>query len=181
MNPPTKRLGRTTYMRPEKTYTDTLTKQDIKEKLINYVKVDDPLHIPLGAHVRYLTKHDGEWKFRLGGQLTKYDARGYVVCSNGQVSWSVQIKDTIFYRKMSEEEITKKYLDLLKEKDDKIDEQDKMIALMAKEIKDLRKQLKIVQEKVSKNIRIDKNKPVKTIKAKAKREATESSSDDLSD
>ncbi len=86
----TRRLGKTTYDRPELTLTDTLqTNAAMQEKLQNYVRVDDVDDIPLRTHVRYVTLKDGKQRFCLGGLLTKKHSK-YVVLSNGTFSWSVQ-------------------------------------------------------------------------------------------
>jgi hypothetical protein len=107
----TKRLSRDTgYNRPKKTYQDTLSNDDIKDKLKDYKKVTDIRKIVIGTHMRYFTKDKNSNKkiFRLGGFLTKFgEEYKYVVLSNGQVSWSVQNNsDTDFWAKMNNKEIT---------------------------------------------------------------------------
>ena len=105
----TKRLTRDTkYNRPVKTYQETLTGQDIKEKLKDYKKVTDIKRLSVGTHLRYFTlnKQTGEQQFRLGGVLTKADPEGrFLILSNGDVSWSVQITGTVFFQKMTDKEV----------------------------------------------------------------------------
>ena len=106
----TKRLSRDTgYNRPKKSYQDTLSNDDIKDKLKDYKKVTDIRKIVIGTHMRYFTKDKNTNKkiFRLGGFLTKFgEEYKYVVLSNGQVSWSVQNNaDTDFWAKMNSKEI----------------------------------------------------------------------------
>ena len=111
------------YQRPTKTLTDELQTNDkMREKLTNYIRVDDIDLIPLNTHLRYVTWQEtasgGQQKFRLGGFLKKKDYR-YVVLSNGSISWSVQRYhwkkganietdkpewDTIFFRLLSTDE-----------------------------------------------------------------------------
>lgn len=104
-----KRINNTqNYHRPTKTFQETLSNQEIKEKLREYKKVSDIRNISIGTHIRYFTI-DSKTKnkvFRLGGNLNKIDPEGrYVILSNGDINWSVQIPNTIFYQKMTENEI----------------------------------------------------------------------------
>jgi len=110
----TKRLSRdTTYTKTKKSYQDSLSPDEIKKKLDEYRQVDDISTVSLNTHVRYFTINTktGAKQFRLGGFLTKIDQE-YVIVSNGNLSWSVQKKNTIFFEKMSfsdlKEEIVKK-------------------------------------------------------------------------
>ncbi len=125
------RLGEDNYQRPKKTLQDKLTAEEIKEKLEDYLEVEDVSTIPLNAHVRYFTeKYDEKKKkatkvFRLGGFLVnknKYEE--YVVLSsvpdtgviNAQKkTWSVNTKTSIFYRKLTFEEIKEQYKDEIEE------------------------------------------------------------------
>ena len=111
----TKRLSRdTTYNnKSKKSYQDTLSPDEIKKKLDEYARVEDINTVNLNTHLRYFTINTktGEKQFRLGGFLTKIDT-DYVILSNGNLSWSVQQKNTIFFEKMSfsdlKEELVKK-------------------------------------------------------------------------
>ena len=106
----TKRLSRDTgYVRPKKTFQDSMSSDDIKEKLKEYKKVSDIRKVIIGTHMRYFTK-DKNTKanvFRLGGFLTKFgDEYKYVVLSNGSISWSVQNDSSNeFWAKMNSKEI----------------------------------------------------------------------------
>lgn len=90
------------YKKPIKTFTEKLTKNEIKTLLEEY-KQEDIKNITKGLHVRYFIKDkDGQLLFRMGGALK--DNSGlptYVVLTNGKKSWSVQVDNTIFYVKMS--------------------------------------------------------------------------------
>ena len=99
----TKRLSRdTTYTKTKKSYQDNLSPDEIKKKLEEYKQVDNIKEVPLNSHLRYFTFNPktGKKQFRLGGFLTKID-KEYVVLSNGSLSWSVQIKNTVFFEKMN--------------------------------------------------------------------------------
>jgi hypothetical protein len=110
------------FERPEITYTDQLSKEEIQDKLADYSKVEDIYKVPLGVHLRYFVKKDGQMLFRMGGQLFKNNGLPeYVILKSGtNAQWSVQVKDTIFYRKMTLDEIKQEYEDIIKKKNEKI-------------------------------------------------------------
>jgi hypothetical protein len=118
-------MSDTSYRRPKTTLQDKLTYDEIKEKLKNYEKVENIVDIPLYTHLRYIEVKEvngkKEYKFRLGGYLiNKENSDKYVVLSNGQSTWSVQVKDTIFYRKLDSQEIMDKFNDQIDELNDKL-------------------------------------------------------------
>lgn len=114
-----------------------LSPDEIREKLEEYKKVEDIEKIALNAHLRYFsTDKEGNKQFRLGGFLTKMDKdKGYCILSNGNYSWSVQFKDTIFFSKMTFKE--------LKEELSKTIENN-----FKEEIKDLKKENKKLKETI---------------------------------
>jgi hypothetical protein len=133
MNPPTfnktTRLSKdTTYVRPKKTLQDTLSNDEIKNKLKDYKKVSDIRKVVIGTHIRYFNKDKLTKKpvFRLGGFLTKFgDEYKYVILSNGTISWSVQNNaDTQFWSKMNSKEIV---TNLETEIEEKVKEENKEI------------------------------------------------------
>ena len=130
------------YSRPDKTYQEKLSNQDIKEKLKDYKKVIDIKTVSIGTHVRYFSidPKSNEKIFRLGGTLNKIDPEGkYVILSNGSITWSVQIPNAIFFQKMTDaefkEEIKK---ELKKEIMTEIQPQDEDLEDLKKEIKNLK-------------------------------------------
>ncbi len=90
------------YKKVGKTFQESLSPNEIKEKLENYKRVEDISSVPLNTHIRYFTndKKTGKKHFRLGGFLTKID-KDYVVLSNGKLSWSVQNNTSIYFAKSS--------------------------------------------------------------------------------
>ncbi len=110
------------YERPKTTFTDNLDKEDVEKKLEDYQKVDDLTKVPLGTHLRYFTKKDGELIFRMGGVLKiNKDLPKFVILKNAVgVEWSVQVADTIFYKKMTIQEIKDEYENIIKELNGKI-------------------------------------------------------------
>jgi hypothetical protein len=142
----TKRLSRDTSYKPtDNSYQSTLSDIDIAKKLEDYtrVKTSDIFKIPIGTHIRYFTINPktGEKQFRLGGNLTRYgDNNEYIVCSNGVFSWSVQLSNSIIYKKLSINELkenTKKIV---------IDDSKKEIDDLTKENKELKKMIKQIKE-----------------------------------
>jgi hypothetical protein len=127
------------YVRPAVTMTDQLSKEQIEEKLEDYVKVDDIYKVPLGVHMRYFSNVNGKMVFRMGGLLHKNTGLPeYVILSTtptGKPGWSVQVKDTIFYRKMTLNEIKTEYqsiIDDLIEKNKKLKDENKKLAKYVK-------------------------------------------------
>ena len=110
----TSKLSSYKGVRPTDTYQSKLTEADIEEKLKLYKKIDniDELaKLPLNTHIRYfsITKDDKGRKikkFRLGGFLNNKDNFDkYIVLTNKNVTWSVDTKTSILYRKFKDEEI----------------------------------------------------------------------------
>lgn len=106
----------------KKTFTDNLTKEEINEKLEDYKLVEDMSNIPLGTHLRYFTEKDGVKLFRMGGNLKRnLDLPNFVVLQNALgVEWTVQIKNTTFYKKMSIKEIKEEYDGIIEDLHEKI-------------------------------------------------------------
>ena len=109
-------LSNNNYIRPKKTYTELLDENDIEDKLKDYVKVDDICEVKVNTHVRYFSieidRKTGVAKrlFRLGGFLKNKDKCDvYVILSNGRTTWSVQTAKTVFYRRLTIEEIKEEY------------------------------------------------------------------------
>jgi len=161
----TKRLSKdTSYVRPKKTLQDTLSNDDIKDKLKDYKKVTDIRKVVIGTHMRYFAKDKVTKKpaFRLGGFLTKFgDDYKYVVLSNGTISWSVQNNaDTQFWSKMNSKEIVTNLETEIEEKTDdkvkKLKEKNeyliKLIEEQQKESEKLAKKLKEI-ESVTKKVK----------------------------
>ena len=126
------------YQRPKKTVQDKLTATEIKEKLEDYIEVDDISNVPLNTHIRYFSKikqKSGKTKkvFRLGGFLkNKNNAEKFVILTNGSASWSVQVKSSIFFRKMTISEIKEQY-------EDEIEDLHKKIRKLKLQVKKLKK------------------------------------------
>jgi hypothetical protein len=104
------------YKMPKETYTDRLDENDIGDLLSDYVKVDNIMEVSVNTHIRYFTlitdktKGTITRKFRMGGFLSnKNNGHVYIILSNGRKTWSVQTKNTVFYRKLTINEIKEEY------------------------------------------------------------------------
>lgn len=135
----------------KKTFTSNLTKDEINEKLQDYKLVDDITKVPLGSHLRYFVMKDGTKLFRMGGNLKRnLDLPKFIVLVNAVgTEWTVQIKDTTFYKKMSLKEIKEEYdgiIDELHEKikkyKNKIEERDNTIIELQETIKKIKSKSK---------------------------------------
>lgn len=111
------RLTDDDYKRPKITFTDKLSEEDIKEKLMGYKRintVDELEQVPLGIHIRYFDYREGEYLFRTGGiLLNKKGLPNYIVLSNGKKSWCPQVKTCVFFKQMNNNEIKKEYVEVL--------------------------------------------------------------------
>lgn len=148
------RLGNDNYKRPKKTLTDKLSAEEIKNKLEDYIEVEDISKVPLNSHLRYFTeKYDEKNKksskvFRLGGFLVnKNNYDKYVVLSNvpdtgvinnNRKTWSVNTQKSIFYRKQTIDEIKEDYKDELEELYDEVDKLKKQVKKLTLENKKLK-------------------------------------------
>lgn len=126
------------YIRPKHTLQDKITEDDINEALKDYIECDDISKVPLSSHLRYFItttdkRGNTERKFRFGGFLKNKDnCDKYVILTNNNISWSVQVDNTTFFKKMNMEEIKEEYNKILEEKH-------QVIKSLKREIKKLNK------------------------------------------
>jgi hypothetical protein len=114
----------------------------LKKKLEEYKQVTDISKVGLNTHLRYFTKNTktGKQMFRLGGFLSKVNlTQGYVVLNNGNLSWSVQLKNSIFFEKMDftdfKKQLKKVYDKKYKNKILKLQSENEKLKKAIKEIK----------------------------------------------
>jgi hypothetical protein len=121
------------YERPQTTFQEQLSPQEIIDKLQGYDEVDDISQVEINTHVRYFTEIGDKVSFRLGGfLLRKENAHEYVMLTNNHTKpWSVQTKKTVFFRKLTEQEHidreTSKYRQEIEIKDEMIKQMRKKI------------------------------------------------------
>lgn len=140
--PKTKRLN---YKDGNKSYQDSLSPADIKKKLEEYKQVDDIDDVNIGTHLRYFTFNPstGQKQFRLGGFLSKLD-KDYVVMNNGELSWSVQKDKTVFFKKLSFNDLKEEMIEKISKKYEK-----KITELTEENIK-LKNTLKSIKKEIKK-------------------------------
>jgi hypothetical protein len=130
----TRKLSTDNYKRPQQTFTDKLSEKDIENKLEDY-RESDIYKIPLSTHVRYFKVENEKKKFRTGGILYKNEGLpDYVVLSNGRKTWSVQVADTIFFRRMTAREIKKEYEEYIMELEKKNKQLKELVKILKKKL-----------------------------------------------
>jgi len=116
------RLGSDGFVKPLNTLQEKLTQEDINNLLEEYEQVEDLNDLKTGTHVRYfdivLNNEMTKKLFRMGGTIIKLDLeKEYMVLSNGKLTWSVQLKNKIIYKKMTTEEVKQFYENELDNRD----------------------------------------------------------------
>ena len=105
----TRKITQTYKPNGQKSFQDTLTNAQIKDYLKEYKQITDISKVSIGTHLRYFSIDPNNSKnkvFRLGGNLNKLDIeKQYLILGNGQLTWSVQIPNAIFFQKMTADEI----------------------------------------------------------------------------
>jgi len=144
-NSVTKRLSRdTSYKKTSKSYQEKLSPNEIKQKLEEYKQVENIKSVSLNSHLRYFNFNPktGQKQFRLGGFLTKIN-EDYVILSNGTLSWSVQINNSVFFQKLTfselKQELTEKISNKYEKKIEKLNNENINLKETLKKVK---KQLK---------------------------------------
>ena len=114
----TKRLSRdTNYNKSNKSYQETLTSDEIKEYLKEYKLIENIDDVDLNKHIRYfdVDPKTKEKKFRLGGTYNKKDKENrYIILSNGNYSWSIQLDRVILFEKLNTKDIIDIYENKIK-------------------------------------------------------------------
>ena len=124
------------YKRPDKTFQDTLENEDIKNLLKNYSVVKNIFLIDLNTHIRYFSKKNNKTLFRMGGNLLKVnEEKGYIVLTNGKINWSVQVKNTIFFKEISIDELRNEYENKIKKYKNKIKNLESSLQKIKKKLK----------------------------------------------
>ena len=131
-----KRLAGDSYKRPTVTYTDRLTEEQIRDQLQDYAQIKDISKVKLGSHIKYFSDVGGEKKFRVGGTLINNSGLpDYVVLLNGKSTWSVQTKNTIFFRQITISDIKEEYEEIIQNKDKEIIKLKNKIQVLSEKLK----------------------------------------------
>jgi hypothetical protein len=146
---PTKKIARTNYQRPQQTFQENLSRQQIKEQLKEYKECTDITMLSVGCHVRYFS-YDPKTKkklFRLGGSINKIDPEyRFIILSNGTISWSVQIANTTFWKKLTESEYKEELKEEIRKEIMTEDVESSSNKKLEKENSELKKELKEISK-----------------------------------
>jgi hypothetical protein len=155
---PRNRLSRdSTYERPEKTITESLTKKDIQEQLTNFEEItnDQLPYVNINTLLRYISydKKNKTELFRFGGLLVKVNQEYIILAGKNGLTFSAQrytkndkneiIHTTRFFKKINEKDIYKSELDdTIVKSSEIIEQQNSVIEKQKKEILAMKKMLK---------------------------------------
>lgn len=113
------------YIRPNITYTDTLSKNEIMEFLQDFEQVDDIDKIKIGSYISYIDL-DKNNSFRLGGMVIQAKD-DYFILASGRITFSVQKSNKIFFKRLNYTELKKEIEQDIKFYKNIINEKDKQI------------------------------------------------------
>lgn len=161
------KLGTDGYIRPKKTYTDTIqNEKDIMEKLQGFVEIepDDVDNIPVGSFLRYIKydKKEKKEKFVLGGRLVNIETNYLVLSGINNGLFSVQrysrdgegnngriIYKTRFFKRLTEEEKLKDQLaDTSKKATNMLEKYKELIEDLQKQIIELKQENAILKKRL---------------------------------
>jgi hypothetical protein len=112
----------TEYIKSGLKVSERLCKEEILICLEDYKKVKSIDELKVGQNIRYfLIGLDKKLTFRTGGEII--DVKGfpeYIGVKSGRIRWPVQIRDTIFFIKMSNHELKEEFKLKLTEDENKI-------------------------------------------------------------
>lgn len=107
-----KNLADDGYVRPKVTASDTLTGEQIKERLKNYERVyeDDIPDLKVEEKIAYFeVLDDGKFKYKPGGYVLVNGSPDYLVLTTSKGSWSVQLENHIIFRAKKIDEIEERH------------------------------------------------------------------------
>ena len=138
MIPKNKKLSEDTYIRPEITATDLLTPEEIELRLKNFVQVEveDIKNLRKPTRIQYFEVIDDNYRYRQGGSIIVNKYPDYLVLEGKNAkTFSVQIKNHIFYKEKDYDNLKKDFEEIIIKKNRTIDEQKIIINKMYKELK----------------------------------------------
>ena len=138
------------YIKPKITISDSLSKDDIQQKLLDYEKIDISKvgNIEKGTHIRYFKIIDGEYKYCPGGILIINKSPEYIVLGNGNKKWSVQLNSSIIFQQLTIKRIKEEYEEIIKDKEAMINHYRLLVTKQNKELDNYRDILKNINKNV---------------------------------
>jgi len=114
----------TEYIQPMLTFSDRLTNDEIAIFLEDYKRLSTIYDLKVGLFVRYFIQSPtniNSLLFRTGGEIMSVsNLPEYITLKSGCTLWNVNIKNTIIFVKMSNDELKKEFADILFEKNERI-------------------------------------------------------------
>jgi len=126
------------YIRPNITYTDTLTKKEIIDFLQDFEKITDLDYLPLGTYISYIDVNDKNIQFRIGGSVIM-NKPDFMVLSGGKSGFSVQKKNKIFFKRLNYYELKTEMEKHIQEYKYIVNQKDRQIKELILYIKKLKK------------------------------------------
>lgn len=102
---------------------DQLSPDEIRTRLKNYVQVptDEIDQIPPHTKIQYIDKSSGTSKYRPGGTLHYNGGPKYIVLTNGEKKWSVQLHSAVIFKEKDFDEMKREYEERITKRDKQLD------------------------------------------------------------
>lgn len=132
------------FNRPQQTFTDKLTPEEIAGYLEDYEEVKNLDDLKVGTHVRYFIVENNMKKFRLGGYCINNKPDYIVLCNKrnkndkNNSTWSVQKKNCIIYKQMTISDLREEYDTMIQKFQDKLNYYKQVIEEKNQEIEELK-------------------------------------------
>lgn len=115
------------------------TSEEISNLLEDYVEVTNYSELMIGNHIRYYTFINDEKHFRIGGNIKKLDGLPkYLVLSTKNLSWSVNLENSIIYKRVPLETIKDEYKQIIEFQRKKLEKYGEFIKILDAENKKLK-------------------------------------------
>lgn len=117
---------------------NNLTPEEIKDRLKNFTQIptDKVDSIPTQTKIQYLYKFNNVYRYRPGGTLQYNGAPEYIVLTNGDKKWSIQLKNAVIFREKDFDEMKQEY-------ENKLDKYRLCVKKQKQIINDLKKKLQL--------------------------------------
>ncbi len=119
------------------TTIDHIIPSHLTNKIVGYERINNFKDVAINSYIKYFIVDSGVALYRKGGLLVdKSNLPYYVVLSNGKNKWSVNAKNTVFYKRISDNDELAIIHDIYKKK---LEEKDAIIDNLNATIKTLTK------------------------------------------
>jgi hypothetical protein len=134
---------------------DLLTPDEISARLKNYVRVptDEIDKIPPHSKIQYIDKSSGTSKYRPGGTLHYNGGPKYIVLTNGERKWSVQLHSAVIFKEKDFDEMKKEYEERIARRDQQLDKYRVYVKKQKQVIESLNNKLRMYTNQRTNNYR----------------------------